>query len=102
MPVFGMNMEEMTRLGTKMTDLSDQFGAAKNKLNRIVQGLVDSDYTSDDAKALANAIKSYEPLLIAIQNKLGDYGNFATGSSNLTSATNEEIKSNIANNLEMK
>ncbi len=99
MGIFGMDMESMTRLGSRITGLAEQFGTAKKKLDEIVQGLVTSDYTSDDAKALADAIKSYEPLLIAIQNKLNDYGNFATGSSNLTAATNEEIKSSIADNL---
>ena len=97
--VFGMDMGEMHRLGIKMSELATQFGTAKNELDEIVKGLVTSSYTSDDAKAIATAIKSYEPLLNAIQMKLDAFGQFGVGSSNATQNTNEAIISGIANNL---
>ena len=97
--IFGMDMAEMHRLGIKMNELASSFGTAKRRLDEIVAGLVTSSYTSSDAKAIASAIKSYEPLLTAIQRKLDEYGNFGTSSSNITQATNDTITSEIAKKL---
>lgn len=97
--VFGMDMAEMHTLGVKVSELAQQFGGAKKQLDEIVAGLVQSAYTSDDAKAIATAIKSYDPLLRAIQDKLDAFGQFGVASSNRTADTNQAIKDGIANNL---
>lgn len=97
--IFGVDMAEMHRLGVKISELAEQFGGAKKELDEIVRNLVTSGYTSDDAKAIAGAIKSYDPLLQKIQEKLDSFGRYGVTGSNMTAQTNEAIKEGIANNL---
>lgn len=99
MGTFGMNMDEVYSLGGKINELAGQFGDSKTKLNEIVTGITQSDYTSDDAVAIAEKIRSYNPLLNEIQARLEAFGNFGTQASNITSQVNEEIKDKIANNI---
>ena len=99
MGTFGMNMDEVHSLGGKISDLAGQFGKSKSKLNEIVTGITQSDFTSDDAVAIAEKIKSYNPLLNEIQARLESFGEFGAQASNITSQVNEEIKDKIASNI---
>ena len=99
MGTFGMNMDEVYSLGNKITNLAGEFDASKKNLNEIVDSITQSAFTSDDAVAIAEKIKSYNPLLNEIQARLEAFGNFGTQASNITSQVNEEIKDKIANNI---
>ena len=99
MGTFGMNMDEVYSLGNKVSGLAGEFGESKTKLNEIVDGITSSDYTSDDAVAIAEKIKSYTPLLNEIQARLEGFGDYGMKASNITSQVNEEIKDKIASNI---
>lgn len=99
MGTFGMNMDEVYSLGNKINGLAEEFGASKNKLNEIVNGITSSAFTSDDAKAIADKIRSYNPLLNEIQASLESFGNYGQNASNIVSQVNEEIKDKIAKNI---
>jgi hypothetical protein len=92
-------MDEVHALGGKISDLAGQFGESKTKLNEIVTGITQSDFTSDDAVAIAEKIRSYNPLLNEIQDRLDAFGNYGSQASNIVSQVNEEIKDKIASNI---
>ncbi len=99
MGTFGMNMDEVYSLGNKINGLAEEFGDCKNSLFETVKNITSSAFTSDDAKAIADKIESYKPLLNEIQSRLESFGNYGTQASNIVSQVNSEIKDKIANNI---
>ena len=96
MGTFGMNMGDVHALGGKVKELANQFEDSKQSINEIVEGITNSSYTSDDAVAIANAIKSYYPLLNEIRDRMNGFGEYGQNASNIVSQVNEEIKEKVA------
>lgn len=94
---FRMNTGTVHTEGGKISNLSDDFGVSRRKIEEIVDRILASDYTSDDAKAIANEIKSYSPMLNQIQTKLERHGNFGMVASKQTIGTQEDIISRVTN-----
>ena len=99
MGTFGMNTSDVHTFGVNINKLAEEFGQNHNKIKQIVEGIVGSDFTSDDAVAIAEKIKGYDPLLNQIRNKIESHGTFGINASRATVNVNEEIKSQIAKNL---
>ena len=96
MGTFGIDMNEVHALGGKVMDLAAEFNECKESINSIVEGITTSDYTSDDAVAIANAIKSYYPLLNEIRDRMNGFGEYGQAASNIVNQVNEEIKDKVA------
>ncbi len=99
MGTFGMNTTDVHTAGGNINKLAEEFGYNKNKINQIVEGIIESDFTSSDGVAIAEKIKSYNPLLNQIQAKLEAHGAYGINASKTTANVNEEIRANIAKNL---
>ena len=61
--------------------------------------MIANDYTSDDAIAIAEKCKSYNPLLNQIEAKILGFGTYGMNASRATVDLNEQIKSQIAKNI---
>ena len=99
MGTFGMNTSEVHTAGVNINKQAEEFGYNHKKINEIIDGVIASDYTSDDAIAIAEKCKSYDPLLNQIQAKLEGHGTYGINASRATAELNEEIKSQIADNI---
>lgn len=99
MGTFGMNTGEVHAAGLNITKQAEEFGFNHKKINEIIDQMVSSEYTSDDAIAIAEKCKSYDPLLNQIQAKLEGHGAYGINASRATVDLNEQIKSEIADNI---
>ena len=99
MGTFGMNTGEVNARGLSITKQAEEFGFNHKKINEIIDAMIASDYTSDDAIAIAEKCKSYDPLLNQIQAKIEGHGTYGINASRATVDLNEQIKSQIAKNL---
>ncbi len=99
MAVFGMETGAVHDLGVKVKNDASDFEANHRKINEVVNRLVSSAYTSSDALAIAEQIKSYEPLLNEIYTMIDNFGDNGIRDSQTTVATNEDITSRIAKNI---
>lgn len=88
---FRMNTGVVHAAGGNIQKLADEFGYDKNKIDQIVDGIVSSDYTSDDARTIANEIKSFGPMLNNIHARLERHGAFGINASRQTLQTQEDI-----------
>ena len=83
--------------GGKVSNYAEDFGVNRNKIKEIVERILASEYTSDDAKAIAAEINSHDPMLNQIQGKLEAHGNFGILASKQTIRTQEDIISSVNN-----
>ena len=97
MAEFRMDTGAVHTEGGKISNLSEDFGVSRRKIEEIVERILASDYTSDDAKAIANEIRSHNPMLNQIQAKLERHGNFGMTASKQTLRTQEDIISSVNN-----
>ena len=94
---FRMNTGTVHTEGGKISNLSDDFGVSRRKIDEIVERILASDYTSNDAKSIATEIKSHNPMLNQIQQRLERHGNFGMVASKQTIRTQEDIISSVNN-----
>ena len=95
MGIFGMDTGLVRTEGGNVVNESEAFGRSKKKIDEIVERIIASDFTSDDAQAIANEIRSHEPMLREIQAKLEAHGNFGIYAAKQTVLTNEYIKDSV-------
>ena len=95
MGIFGMNTGQVRTEGGNITNEAEAFGRSKKKIVEIVDRILASDFTSDDAQAIAGEIKSHEPMLNEIQARLEAHGNFGVYAAKQTVLTNEYIKDSV-------
>ena len=89
--IFRMETAKVHSEGVRLKGLADDFGTSRNKIKEIVDRMLASDYTSDDAKAIAEEIRRHDPMLMLIQNKIEGHGNFGIKASNQTMGVQEDI-----------
>ena len=92
---FRINPEVVNREGNRLNELASSFGANRRKIEQIVQRIEASEYVSKDANAIANEIRSYNPMLTQIEQRLDAHGNFAKMAVRRTEATQDDIISSI-------
>ena len=97
MAEFRMETGAVHAEGGKISNLSEDYGVTRRKIDEIVERILASEYTSNDAKAIATEIKSNDPMLNQIQQKLERHGNFGMTASKQTIRTQEDIISNVNN-----
>lgn len=95
--VFNMLTDETHTDGVKGRNLAEEFGVNRRKVNEIVERITASEYTSDDAIAIASEIRSFDPLLNEIQDRLENFGNIGVYASRETVGLNEQIKESVNN-----
>ena len=96
---FRVNPEALNREGNRINELATNFGANRRRINEIIQRIEASQYVSADAKAIADEIRSYNPMLEKIEQKLDEHGNFAKMAVRRTEATQNDIISSINRNV---
>ena len=96
---FRVNPEALNREGNRINELAENFWVNRRKINEIIQRIEASQYISADAKAIANEIRSYNPTLEKIEQKLNEHGNFAKMAVRRTEATQSDIISSINGNI---
>lgn len=82
----------MYKEGRKIVNEAEAFAMSKKKIDEVVERILRSDFTSDDAQAIANRIKSYDQMLIEIQARLEAHGNFGVNAANSIDEANAYIK----------
>ncbi len=95
MSIFRMDAARVHSEGMRLKSLADDFGTSRNKIREIIDRMIASDYTSDDAKALAEEIKRHDPMLTLIQRKIEEHGNFGVNASRQTMGVQEDIITSI-------
>lgn len=93
MAEFGIDLEEVNNEGERIKKLAEEFYANRKKIDEIIQKIESSGYKSEEATAIATKIRSYNPLLEKIQNKINNHGEYAKMVVKRTMATQDSIKS---------
>ena len=68
--------------GEEVENQAQQFAQNVEKIYSTVEEMVNSDYLSPEAKAIADEIKSYREDLNAMTRKISNYGTFCKNASN--------------------
>ena len=68
--------------GNEIENQAQQFAQNIEKIYSTVEEMVNSDYLSPEARAIAEEIKSYREDLNAMTRKIGNYGTFCKNASN--------------------
>ncbi len=95
---YRMQTEEVHTGGQNIQKQAEEFGYARKRVDNLVERLTTA-YPSSDGIEIANKIRSYDPTLNKMQEKLQRNGEFGVEASRMTVATNEEIRSNVAKNI---
>ena len=88
---FKATPEVLISKGNSFCKLAEEFEATVRKTYEIVEQLVESDYKSDDAIAIATKIKEQKGALDKINQLMNEYGNFCISSGNKVLRTQEDI-----------
>lgn len=79
---FGADPQLLRIKGDEIENQAQQFAQNVEKIYSTVEEMVNSDYLSPEAKAIAEEIKSYREDLNAMTRKIGDYGAFCKRAGN--------------------
>lgn len=82
----------MNTTGRKILNEAENFAMSKKKIDEVVERILRSDFTSDDAQAIANRIRSYDQMLREIHARLEAHGNFGVHAANSIEEANAHIK----------
>ena len=96
MAEFGIDLEEVNNEGERIKKLGEEFYTNRKKIDEIIQKI---GYKSEEATAIATKIRSYNPLLEKIQNKINNHGEYAKMVVKRTMATQDSIKSRLNKNM---
>lgn len=79
---FVANPQILGSKGNEIENQAQQFAQNVEKIYSTVEEMVNSDYLSPEAKAIADEIKSYREDLNAMTRKISNYGTFCKNASN--------------------
>ena len=96
---FRMSMDDVYRDGSKIVNSASEFRSDIEKIEQITNQIITSEYTSNDAVAIAEYIRSNAPKLREMAGIVEEYGQFAMKASNRTAAVQENIISDIRRNV---
>lgn len=68
--------------GEEIENQAQQFAQNVEKIYKTVEEMVNSDYLSPEARAIANEIQSYRDDLNAMTRKISNYATFCKNASN--------------------
>jgi len=92
---FVANPEQLTAQGNRIVDLAGQFNKNIDEIYKIVDEMVQSNYSSAEAREIANKIGQYKEILLNMRNRIENYGNYLRGASNAIITNQEEIIAGI-------
>ena len=92
---FVANPDVLRAKGTELISHSDLFAQNVNKIYENVHKMVNTDYLSPEAKAIANDIESYKDDLNKMTRIIGEYGKFCMDASNKVLTNQDDIISGI-------
>jgi len=81
--------------GNEMENQAQQFAQNVEKIYSTVEEMINSDYLSPAAKAIADEIKSYREDLNAMTRKISRYGEFCKNASNKVIRNDTNIVNSI-------
>ena len=81
MTKFGMDPIQLRRIGDNILTQSQNFGQNADKIFQTVQEMVNSNYLSPEALAMAREIEKYKDDLNSMKNIIARYGNACIESS---------------------
>lgn len=92
---FVASPEVLRAKGQELVNQSELFANNVAKIYESVNKMVNTDYLSPEAKAIANDINSYKNDLDIMTNTIRQYGNFCLNASNKVINNQEGIISGI-------
>ena len=92
---FVANPDILRAKGTELVSQADLFAQNVNKIYENVHKMVNTDYLSPEAKAIANEIESYKDDLNRMAKVISDYGKFCLDASNKVLTNQDNIISGI-------
>ena len=92
---FVASPEVLHASGQKMLGQSEQFAQNNQKIYQTVQKMVNTNYVSPEAKAIANEIFSYKEDLDKMTRTISHYGSFCVNASSKVIQNQENIISGI-------
>ena len=95
MSKFIANPQILRVKGDEIESKAQQFSQNVEKIYSTVEEMVNSDYLSPEAKAIADEIKSYREDLNAMTRKIGNYGAFCKNASNKVIRNQSNIADSI-------
>ena len=91
MGVFSISPVELTASGKKLLENAESFKTNSDNIFKTVDEMVQSDYISPEAMAIANQIYSYKDDLARMCSTINRYGSFCITSSGKIEITQDEI-----------
>lgn len=88
---FGANPEVLRTKGNEVLEESKSFGQNVEKVYQTVNEMINSDYLSPEAVAMANEIQSYRDDLNKMTKIIEDYGQFCINASSSVIRNQENI-----------
>ena len=95
MEAFKMRTDVVHSKGVNINGQADEFEYNLRRIEEIVNGIVNSAFTSPEAKDIAAEVNRHEPALKSMLQTLRRYGEFAVYASNLTEQTSDDISGMI-------
>lgn len=93
--MFGAKTQLLNDKGREIKEKASEFDNNSKKIFEVVNEMVVSDYSSPEAVAIANEIRSYQDDLIQMRNAMSGYGDFCINASNLVINNQNDIMSRI-------
>jgi len=92
---FVVNPEILRAKGNEILNEAQDFKGNAEKVFSTVHEMVNSDYLSPEARAMANKIESYKDDLNRMFSAMTDYGTFCLNASNRVIRNQDDIISGI-------
>lgn len=93
--MFGAKPELLITKGNELEGQSREFGSNGKKIFDTVEEMITSNYSSPEAVAIANEIRSYQDDLESMQRAIANYGEFCKIAGNKVIRNQENIISSI-------
>ncbi len=92
---FVANPDVLRAKGTELISQADLFAQNVNTIYENVHKMVNTDYLSPEAKAIANEIETYKDDFNKMAKVISDYGKFCLDASNKVLTNQDNIISGI-------
>lgn len=93
--MFGAKPEMLIAKGNELAEQSQEFSRNAKKIFDTVNEMITSNYSSPEAVAIANEIKSYQDDLENMQRAINNYGEFCKIAGTKVVRNQEDIISSI-------
>ena len=88
----------LTREGSRVNDLKNEFVRNHQNMSQKVTEMLSGDYISPAAREVGNKIKSYDETLNSMAQAMGEYGDFLLGAGKTVNKNEQDIIDSLRNN----